>query len=226
MPVALARPCSACFALQPDLVLEDDPAGAPLRHLVARHLDRSPAALCGPPHKAAHPNRCFFIDSTLWTTPALAPTALVPTLPEMASGECGFKQLELGDEEQLARYPVLQAIRSGISLDAEAYTRGSYHTLPVVPGAACGSSCYYRVLCACACVAVDSSPHCGDSSLSGWPETWTVVHHLRSAMELTSAARPHRRHGDQPQRHQRGSARPLAPVARSVPQPRHPLGAN
>ena len=121
--------------MQTDLELEEDPATAPLRLLTAKHLDTSPAALCGPPHKVAHPNRCFFIDSTLWTAPALAPTAVVPTLPETSAGECGFRQLELGDEEQLARYPVLQALRSGISLDSESYTRGSYHTVPVVPGA-------------------------------------------------------------------------------------------
>jgi hypothetical protein len=120
--------------VQPEIALKDDPAQAPLQHLLERHADTSPASLCGPPHKTAHPNRCFFVDTTLWTAPALAPTALVPTLPDTSTAECGFKQLELGDEEVLAQYPVLQAIRSGVSLDSEAYTRGSYHTLPVVPG--------------------------------------------------------------------------------------------
>jgi hypothetical protein len=106
-----------------------------LAYLSAKHLDVSPAFLCGPPHRAAHPARCFFVDPTLWTTPALAPTAVVPTLPESSAAESGFKQLELGDEEVIARYPVLQAVRSGISLDAQSYTRGSHTTIPIVPGA-------------------------------------------------------------------------------------------
>ena len=74
------------------------------------------------------------MDTTLWTEPALAPTAVVPKLPEKRNASCGFEQLELGDEDQLARYPVLQAIRSGIKLDTESYTRGNYQTVPIVPG--------------------------------------------------------------------------------------------
>ena len=66
----------------------------------------------------------------------MAPTAVVPTLPEKRGAPCGYQQLELGDEEQLARYPVLQAIRSGIKLDSESYTRGSFQTVPILPGVA------------------------------------------------------------------------------------------
>jgi hypothetical protein len=122
------------WCIQPELALEEDPSKAALDYLQKKYLDLTPESLCGPPHKIAHPNRCFFVDATLWTAPALAPTAVVPTLPHTSNAECGFQQLELGDEEQPARYPVVQAIRSGISLDTETYTRGSYHTVPIVPG--------------------------------------------------------------------------------------------
>lgn len=74
------------------------------------------------------------MDTTLWTEPALAPTAVIPKLPEKRGASCGYEQLELGDEEQLARYPVLQAIRSGMKLDTESYSRGNYQTVPIVPG--------------------------------------------------------------------------------------------
>jgi hypothetical protein len=120
--------------MQPDVILEEEPSTPALDYISERYSHNSPEAICGPVHKTAHPTRCFFLDASLWTTPALAPTAVVPTLPVSNTEECGFQQLELGDEEQLARYPVLQAMRSGISLDAESYTKGSYHTLPIVPG--------------------------------------------------------------------------------------------
>lgn len=141
MAIAVAfSTCKQAFttldrAVQPELALPKEPPTPALDHICNRYLRTTPEAICGSVAAAAHPTRCFFVDATLWTTPALAPTAVVPTLPASAAAECGYQQLELGDEEQLARYPVLQAMRSGISLDAESYTKGSYHTVPIVPGA-------------------------------------------------------------------------------------------
>lgn len=121
--------------LQPPLPLDENVRQAAQKHLEQRYLELTPEQVSGPTHKAGHITRSIFINTSLWNEPAMAPTAVVPTLPEKRGAECGYQQLELGDEEQLARYPVLQAIRSGIKLDAESYTRGSYQTVPIVPGA-------------------------------------------------------------------------------------------
>jgi hypothetical protein len=122
--------------MQPPLPLPVEVTQAAQKHLERRYLTLTPEQVAGPTHQAAYLTRCIFIDTPLWEEPAMAPTAVVPTLPEKRGAPCGYQQLELGDEEQLARYPVLQAIRSGIKLDSESYTRGSYQTVPIVPGAA------------------------------------------------------------------------------------------
>lgn len=119
-------------------------------------------------HRAAYPTRCFFVDTTLWTEPALAPTAVIPKLPESRGAACGYEQLELGDEEQLARYPVLQAIRSGIKLDTESYTRGNYQTVPIVPG-----ECMPQLNCNNLGSKPEHTAHCFNPSAGG--SAWTKV---------------------------------------------------
>ena len=131
--IHMQQQCTA--PVQPDVPLPTNPSQAPADYLVGKYADTSPASFCGPPQQTAHPNRCFFVDSTLWTEPSLPPTAVVPTLPQTSDGKAGFKEIDLDEEHELAKHPVLQALRAGVSLDAEAYTRGSYHTNPVVPGA-------------------------------------------------------------------------------------------
>lgn len=120
--------------MQPPLPHSKDVTTAASQYLRNEYVSLRADRVCGPVHRAAYPTRCFFVDTTLWTEPALAPTAVIPKLPEKRDAGCGYEQLELGDEEQLARYPVLQAIRSGMKLDTESYTRGNYQTVPIVPG--------------------------------------------------------------------------------------------